>query len=73
MSKKRKNPSKTRIGSFLPSSEERDEALEESSEFFGSFESLFDEDEDEDEDEWKISRILYNGLLFLMKFNFTFR
>ena len=47
MSKKRKELSKTKIRDFLPTSKERDDALEESG-FLGDPDDFFDDDEDED-------------------------
>lgn len=55
MSKKRKVKSlipekEIKIGSFFPSSERKDEALEEYGSRLSSFESLFEEDDDDDDE-----------------------
>ncbi len=46
MGKKNKKPPKKIMG-FFPSSEERDDIIEECNEFFGSFDNLLEDDEDD--------------------------
>ena len=48
MSKKNKEPPE-KIIEFFPSPEERDDVLEESSKYLGSFENLLEDDDDEDD------------------------
>ena len=48
MSKKNKEPPE-KIIDFFPSSEERDDVLEECGKYLGSFENLLEDDDDDDD------------------------
>lgn len=50
MSKKRKDLSKSEIRDFFPTSEDRDDALEEYGSHLGSFDNLFEEEDEDDDD-----------------------